>query len=185
MSQMNEQDNRNARRSRVTLTADSIDSTCAEDTSTRISGSYTLFSETVSDPTDVEEQELMMMRRRRPIIKWNATCLQAFLYPLALTIYLLVGALIFMAIENEHQKDLIENNAMNRRLLFDYIINNSNLSREQVEEIFKHFTKMCVDKTLQNSTLNNWDFLPSLMFVTSVITTIGKINYSVVHACMD
>lgn len=187
-SQMNEQDNRDARRYRVTRTADSIDSTCAEEDAST-SRSYTLFSETISDPTDDsdgEEQNLTMMRRRRPIIKWNATCLQAFLYPLALAIYLLVGALIFMAIESEHEKDVKENSEINRRQLFDDITNKYNLSREQVEEIFEIFTKMCKNKALQNSSVNNWDFLPSVMFVTSVITTIGKIktcSQPLVHAC--
>ena len=194
---LDEQNNLDARRGpRITRasTPGSIDSTCVEeDISTRISESYTLFSETISDLTDDsdgEEEKVMRMRRRSPIIKWNATCLQAFLYPLALTIYLLAGALIFMAIESEHENDVKEISDMRRRILFDEIINNSNLSREQVEQIFVNFTRMCENKVLQNSTTNNWDFLPSVMFVTSVITTIGKITKTcsvplLLHACMD
>lgn len=167
-------------------TPGSIDSTCvdrgvdeeATDTSTRINDSYAQFLETIHDPesddADDDEEKLMMMRRRRPIIKWNATCLQSFLYPLAIAVYLIAGALIFRAIESEHGEGLKEINEMKRRSIFDDIMNKTNLSKIQLEEIFLTFTEMCRNNVLQNVTENNWDFLPSVMFVTSVVTTIGK-----------
>ena len=42
----------------------------------------------------------------QPILKWNALdlCVQALLYPIAVFIYLLIGAVIFTAIEYDHEK---------------------------------------------------------------------------------
>ena len=40
----------------------------------------------------------------QPILKWNALCVQALLYPIAVFVYLLIGAAIFTAIEYDHEE---------------------------------------------------------------------------------
>ena len=114
-------------------------------------------------------------RSHQLVFKFNALCVQVLLYPIALVIYLLVGAALFTAIEHDYQ-----NTARNE--LEDAELKNE--LQRAVEDVLRRFnvsestytrtltTHFCTDNS---SVPNQWDFLPSFYFAATIITTIGEV----------
>ena len=115
-------------------------------------------------------------RSHKLVFKFNALCVQVLLYPIALVIYLLVGAALFTVIEHNYQ-----NTAGNELEVSTEL---KNELQRAVEDVLRRFnvsesactrtltTHFCTD----NSNIpNQWDFLPSFYFAATVITTIGEV----------
>ena len=167
---------------RIRPTASTIDSLLIEEQEFESTGTltrgYSVLSDSVSVPPDsdrlnnyVEPDE--EETKPRPIIKWNATCVQCLIYPLTIIMYLLIGAGVFMSIEYENDKEMIELATQQRESLMD-VFRTCNLTEAQIEEIVKNVFNLCNNNGLYNSS-SRWAFVPSFMFVTTTITTIGKI----------
>jgi len=126
----------------------------------------------VSTDSDGLNNHVEPETKPRPIIKWNATCIRSLIYPLTIISYLLIGALVLMSVERENDKELIERATQQRKSVRD-ALRTYNLTEAQIEEIFENITDLCDNGGFYNS--SRWDFVPSFMFVTTTITTIGKI----------
>lgn len=141
---------------------------------------YSRFSYSVSAPPDEDRQNNDVetegtVTRNRPIIKWNATCIQSLIYPFAIILYLLIGALVFMGLESENERQMIEHTTEQKDRLKAFLNQTFNLTENQMQEIFNNFTSLCVNGGMRPVTPTRWDFVPSFMFVTTTITTIGKV----------
>ena len=168
-------------RARARPTASTIDSLLIQEQEFEpTTRGYSLLSSSVTVPPDsdrlnnyVEPEPEEQETKPRPIIKWNATCIQSLIYPFAIVMYLLIGALVFMSIEGENEKEVIEHAMRQKESLMDVLNQTCNLTKEQIDEIFKNFTNLCGNGGMHPNS-SRWDFVPSFMFVTTTITTIGK-----------
>ena len=129
-------------------------------------------------PRDLEASEgHIEPPKYRPILKWNALCVQALLYPIAVFLYLLIGAAIFTAIEYDHEK-MAEHVAANQEVhnvdelqhAIESVLRKFNLSESVSAEILSNFTSLCAG---YSNTPYQWEFLPAFYFSATVITTIG------------
>ena len=123
----------------------------------------------------------------RPIFKVNALCVQALLYPITVVIYLLIGAVIFTAIEHDHEKmvkDSLVSSEMASNDEFQQTIKsmlrNLNISESTFKEILNNFTSNFTNLCTYYSTSTQnppyeWEFLPSFYFAATIITTIGEV----------
>lgn len=110
-----------------------------------------------------------------PIFKWNAVCVQALLYPIAIVIYLLIGAAVFTAIEFGHEKTRTENAIKEVEDIIEEIMDQNNLSQDATMEILNKFTYLCEKGSLQVINASyEWDFVPSFFFAATVVTAIGN-----------
>ena len=125
-------------------------------------------------PVDIEP----LSRNHQPVFKVNALCVQVLLYPITIVIYLLVGAALFTAIEHDYQNrpaetanhevtitDKLENELQHA---VEEVLRKFNVSESSSQDILK--THFC-DSRIPNQ----WDFLPSIYFAATVITTIGEV----------
>ena len=124
-------------------------------------------------PTDLEHQ---------PIFKWNALCIQALLCPIAVLIYLLIGAAVFTAIERDHEK-MARHIAANEEMhsvkeleqAIESVLRKFNLSENISTEILSNFTSLCAGYSESQNTPPRWEFFPAFYFSAIVITTIGEV----------
>ena len=84
--------------------------------------------------------------------------------------YVLLGALVFMHIENNEANNLAEKTLEN--LLIDRLNKAFNISAENITAELKDFLWNCTRKENQKA----WSFLNSIDFVLQLLTTIGKIR---------
>lgn len=87
--------------------------------------------------------------------------------------YLLLGAWIFSAIELPYERKLREELAAARE---DFLSNNTCVSDARLEELLARALEASNYgvSVLHNQTSNNWDFVSSLFFTSTVLTTTGE-----------
>ncbi|XP_037319756.1 potassium channel subfamily K member 1-like [Pungitius pungitius] len=87
-------------------------------------------------------------------------------------VYLLVGAGIFSAIEQPYEQDLRDELKAARQ---DFLSNNTCVSDARLEELLARALQASNYgvSVLGNSTQRNWDFVSSLFFTSTVLTTTG------------
>ena len=115
--------------------------------------------------------------KNHPIFNWNALCVQAVLYPIIVVIYLLVGAAVFTSIEHGHEKMTRTNEQIaieEWQQSVEAILRNLNLPENTSKGLLDNFTYLCVDYSRIQNVSYQWEFLPSLYFAATVITTIGE-----------
>ena len=130
-------------------------------------------------PTDLPNFEAS---KNKPMMKWNALCVQALLYPIAVVIYLLVGAAAFTAIEHNHE-EMVRRAAANQEMqsinelqqAIETVLSKFNISKNFSEEILSNVTLWCEDYSRIQSIPHEWEFLPAFYFSATIITTIGKV----------
>ena len=95
-----------------------------------------------------------------------------------LSIYLLIGAAVFQALEqpNERKENeaIAKSSEMYTQLLenFTTIVSNStNLTHQEIIDTITNLTTASLGATATES--HNWEFASSLFFVITVVTTIG------------
>ena len=98
-----------------------------------------------------------------------------------LSVYLLVGAVIFQRLEGPHEHELIEHAVENHSLLartkahiIGNLTANGTISEAEALELVYIIGNISASEAKLRLT-HNWDFGPSVFFVTTVITTIGKV----------
>lgn len=134
-----------------------------------------------SRPTNLEtHNQDDRIPKNQPIFKLNALCVQALLYPVAIFVYLLIGAAIFTAIENEHNKKAINASNMVRydeiQEAVETISRQFNLSQNTTREILDDLTYLCTNNYWQTQNFSyEWEFLPTFFFAATVITAIGML----------
>ena len=112
---------------------------------------------------------------RRPIFKLNALGVQALLYPIIVVIYLVIGAAIFTAIEQEQEEMAKEVAADKIKMAIINVSEKYNLSENIAEEILNDYTYLCTDTYLQiRNGSNEWAFLPSFYFTATAVTAVGE-----------
>ena len=116
-----------------------------------------------------------MEKKAMAIFKLKGLCVQALLYPITMVIYLLIGAVIFTAIEHEQEIEAKDKAKEEIRMAISAVASKYNLSENVSESILHDFTNLCTENQLQiiNAT-SRWTFLPSLYFSATVITAIGE-----------
>lgn len=88
-------------------------------------------------------------------------------------LYLLIGAGIFSAIELRYEQELRQELKAAQQ---DFLSNNPCVSQERLNELLARAleaTKYGVS-VLDNDTERNWDFVSSLFFTSTVLTTTGE-----------
>ena len=128
-------------------------------------------------PVDAEP----LSRNHQPVFKVNALCVQVLLYPITIVIYLLVGAALFTAIEHDYQ-NRPAGTANHEMTITDQLESELEHAVGEVlrkfnvsENTYKEFltTHFCVHP--DSRIPNQWDFLPSIYFAATIITTIGEV----------
>ena len=106
--------------------------------------------------------------------------LQMILLIAILTVYLLVGASVFQRLESPNEHERIEHAVQNHSLLertkafiIGNLTNKGSISQAEALELIYVFGNISGSEAKLSLT-HNWDFGPSVFFVTTVITTIGK-----------
>lgn len=87
--------------------------------------------------------------------------------------YLLLGACIFSAIELPHERKLRRELAAARH---DFLSNNTCVSDARLEELLARALEASNYgvSVLRNDSAHNWDFVSSLFFTSTVLTTTGE-----------
>lgn len=103
----------------------------------------------------------------------DRSCLHFGLLVLAYFLYLLLGACIFSAIELPHEQQL------RRELLAareDFLENNTCVAGARLEELLARALEAnnYGVSVLRNDSTRNWDFVSSLFFTSTVLTTTGE-----------
>lgn len=88
-------------------------------------------------------------------------------------LYLLIGAGIFSAIELPYEQELRQELAVARQ---DFLSNNTCVSDARLEELLVRALEAnnYGVSVLGNDTSRNWDFVSSLFFTSTVLTTTGE-----------
>lgn len=96
---------------------------------------------------------------------------------LAYVLYLLLGAWVFSAIELPYEQELRRELVAVRR---DFLGNNSCVSDARLEELLARALQASNYgvSVLRNDTNRNWDFMSSLFFSSTVLTTTGEGPFS-------
>lgn len=91
----------------------------------------------------------------------------------AYILYLLIGAGIFSAIEQPYERELRQELEAARR---DFLSNNTCVSDARLEELLARALEASNYgvSVLGNDTSHNWDFVSSLFFTSTVLTTTGE-----------
>lgn len=91
----------------------------------------------------------------------------------AYIVYLVVGAGIFSAIELPYERELRQELVAARR---DFLSNNTCVSDAHLEEFLARALEASNYgvSVLRNDTNRNWDFMSSLFFSSTVLTTTGE-----------
>lgn len=94
----------------------------------------------------------------------------------AYTAYLLLGAGIFSAIELPYEEKLRQELVAARE---DFLINNTCVSDARLEELLARVLEAnnYGVSVLRNDNTRNWDFVSSLFFTSTVLTTTGEVGY--------
>lgn len=103
----------------------------------------------------------------------HGSCLRFGLLVLGYFLYLLLGACIFSAIELPHEQQL------RRELLAareDFLGNNTCVADSRLEELLTRALEASNYgvSVLRNDSTRNWDFVSSLFFTSTVLTTTGE-----------
>ena len=99
---------------------------------------------------------------------------------LVVVFYLLLGAVIFGAVERPNERREVEQVQGNRReatkSLVEILINISNLTEEEARNITPTIIQLgkIASTTIPAEKHSRWDFWSSFFFVSTVITTIGE-----------
>ena len=153
-------------------------STTDNDVIEELSERPSVISSSASFPTapETSKYDVTGPPDNRPIFKVNALCIQALLYPITIIIYLLIGAAIFNAIEEDHERMAKTAAGDEIQRAIQAVSRKMNLSESVTKEILDDFTYLCTDNYLQTyNAPNQWQFLPSFYFAATVITAIGKV----------
>ena len=98
------------------------------------------------------------------------------LYPIAIVIYILIGAAVFTAIELGPEKDRRLMAESEKQEVLENIMNQFDLSENEAMEIFNNFTYLCNNNDLQAlQGPYEWDFVQSFFFSATVVTAIGMV----------
>nr|CAI5832822.1 unnamed protein product [Callosobruchus analis] len=95
-------------------------------------------------------------------------------------IYLLLGAAIFLLLEETEEKNRIEQDKHKRRQIEKLLKDHYEGDTQQVRDIFSNLTEYCgkpINYNMSNSDpVPQWDYYHSLFFVITVVSTIGYGN---------
>ncbi|TWW53537.1 Potassium channel subfamily K member 1 [Takifugu flavidus] len=102
----------------------------------------------------------------------HRSCLRFALLVVAYTVYLLLGAWIFSAIELPYEEELRRELIAARE---DFLSNHTCVSDARLEELLARALEASNYgvSVLRNDSTHNWDFVSSLFFTSTVLTTTG------------
>nr|XP_020460838.1 potassium channel subfamily K member 1-like [Monopterus albus] len=105
-------------------------------------------------------------------VERHQSALNLVLLLVGYTIYLLIGAWIFSAIEKPYEHELKQELKVARQ---DFLSNNSCVSDARLEELLIRALEANSDgvSLIENDTENSWNFVSSLFFTSTVLTTVG------------
>lgn len=99
---------------------------------------------------------------------------QVILLGLAVTMYLLIGASIFAALEAPTEEAQISARVTEQERLKEMVMMTFNATRGQVDSLFTNFSTACANNLLVTDTVRVWTYARAVFFSATVVTTIGE-----------